>query len=225
MKWLDFNSEKVLLDTLLGNIESSINNDIALKGESSILLSGGSTPLALYERFKELAIKWGKVKIGLVDDRYVPVTDKDSNYCNIKKSLGEDIVSKAFFSPLVVNLTNENQNLLLSNKANADFLNAKTLVLLGMGTDGHTASLFPNTASLLEGLQNKKPQLLISSAPFNPIKRITHNRTSILLANHLILYIKGVEKKRVFDNAHNLKTPISLFTNQKNPVLNIYWTK
>jgi 6-phosphogluconolactonase len=225
MKWLDFNSEKVLLDTLLGNIESSINNDIALKGEASILLSGGSTPLALYERFKELAIKWGKVKIGLVDDRYVPVTDKDSNYCNIKKSLGEDIVSKAFFSPLVVNLTNENQNLLLSNKANADFLNAKTLVLLGMGTDGHTASLFPNTASLLEGLQNKKPQLLISSAPFNPIKRITHNRTSILLANHLILYIKGVEKKRVFDNAHNLKTPISLFTNQKNPVLNIYWTK
>ena len=99
MKWLDFNSEKVLLDTLLGNIESSINNDIALKGEASILLSGGSTPLALYERFKELAIKWGKVKIGLVDDRYVPVTDKDSNYCNIKKSLGEDIVSKAFFSP------------------------------------------------------------------------------------------------------------------------------
>ena len=225
MKWLDFNSEKVLLDTLLGNIESSINNDIALKGESSILLSGGSTPLALYERFKELAIKWGKVKIGLVDDRYVPVTDKDSNYCNIKKSLGEDIVSKAFFSPLVVNLTNENQNLLLSNKANADFLNAKTLVLLGMGTDGHTASLFPNTASLLEGLQNKEPQLLISSAPINPFKRITHNRASILLTNHLILYIKGVEKKRVFDNAHNLKTPISLFTNQKNPVLNIYWTK
>ena len=225
MKWLDFNNDKVLLDSLLSNIESFINNDIALNGGASILLSGGSTPLALYERFKELAIKWEKVKIGLVDDRYVPVNDKDSNYCNIKKALGEDIVSKAFFSPLVVNLTNQNQNLLLSNKANADFLYAKTLVLLGMGTDGHTASLFPNTASLLEGLQNKKPQLLISSAPVNPIKRITHNRASILLANHLILYIKGDEKKRVFDNAHNLKTPISLFTNQKNPVLNIYWTK
>tara|TARA_B110000196_G_C21022103_1_gene603323 strand:+ start:172 stop:849 length:678 start_codon:yes stop_codon:yes gene_type:complete len=225
MNWVDFINEKELIDSLLSNIETYINEDIDLHGEALVLLSGGSTPLTLYKRFKELAVKWEKVTIGLVDERYISKAAVNSNYFNIKKALGESIISKAYMKSLVEQLDNQQENLLLVRKINNDLFGQKSIVILGMGTDGHTASLFPNSHSIKRGIESKIPELIASNSPTEPVNRITHNRASILLTKHLILYIKGAEKKKVFEESSKIKAPISYFIEQQHPILNIYWTR
>ena len=225
MNWVDFINEKELIDSLLSNIETYINEDIYLHGEALVLLSGGSTPLTLYKRFKELAVKWEKVTIGLVDERYISNATAKSNYFNIKNAIGENILSQASFKLLVGNLDNQQENLLLVRKVNNDLLGQKTIVILGMGIDGHTASLFPNSHSIKTGIESKMPEIIVSNSPTEPVNRITHNRASILLTKHLILYIKGAEKKKVFEDSSKIKAPIFYFIEQQHPILNIYWTR
>ena len=69
------------------------------------------------------------------------------------------------------------------------------------------------------------PEIIVSNSPTEPVNRITHNRASILLTKHLILYIKGAEKKKVFEDSSKIKAPIFYFIEQQHPILNIYWTR
>jgi 6-phosphogluconolactonase len=226
MIWKDFKTTDSLEKELLNSIETNIRISLKENNEALILLSGGSTPLSLYKKFKEIKkIDWSKIKFGLVDERWVNNSSKDSNFYNISEALGGQIIEKSTFIPLVYDELNEKKNISQAKKANIEFLGKKTIVILGMGTDGHTASLFPDNSKTEIAISQLTPNILDNIAPVSPKNRITHNLKSIFNSKKVILYIKGQEKKNVLEKSKIDLLPISYVINTLSTQVETFWTK
>ncbi|MDA9808846.1 6-phosphogluconolactonase [Flavobacteriales bacterium] len=226
MIWKDFKTADSLEKELLNSIETNIRISLKENNEALILLSGGSTPLSLYKKFKEIKkIDWSKIKFGLVDERWVNNSSKDSNFYNISEALGGQITEKSTFIPLVYDELNEKKNISQAKKANIEFLGKKTIVILGMGTDGHTASLFPDNTKTEIAISQLTPNILDNIAPVSPKNRITHNLKSIFNSKKVILYIKGQEKKDVLEKSKIDLLPISYVINTLSTQVETFWTK
>ena len=226
MIWKDFKTADSLEKELLNSIETNIRISLKENNEALILLSGGSTPLSLYKKFKEIKkIDWSKIKFGLVDERWVNNSSKDSNFYNISEALGGQIIKKSTFIPLVYDELNEKKNISQAKKANIEFLGKKTIVILGMGTDGHTASLFPDNSKTEIAISQLTPNILDNIAPVSPKNRITHNLKSIFNSKKVILYIKGQEKKNVLEKSKIDLLPISYVINTLSTQVETFWTK
>jgi len=226
MIWKDFKTADSLEKELLNSIETNIRISLKENNEALILLSGGSTPLSLYKKFKEIKkIDWSKIKFGLVDERWVNNSSKDSNFYNISEALGGQITEKSTFIPLVYDELNEKKNISQAKKANIEFLEKKTIVILGMGTDGHTASLFPDNSKTEIAISQLTPNILDNIAPVSPKNRITHNLKSIFNSKKVILYIKGQEKKDVLEKSKIDLLPISYVINTLSTQVETFWTK
>ena len=226
MIWKDFKTADSLEKELLNSIETNIRISLKENNEALILLSGGSTPLSLYKKFKEIKkIDWSKIKFGLVDERWVNNSSKDSNFYNISEALGGQIIEKSTFIPLVYDELNEKKNISQAKKANIEFLGKKTIVILGMGTDGHTASLFPDNLKTEIAISQLNPDILENIAPVSPKNRITHNLKSIFNSKKVILYIKGQEKKNVLEKSKIDLLPISYVINTLSTQVETFWTK
>ena len=224
MEFNEFINSEELNKKLLNLFEQSINEDIINNGEAIILLSGGSTPLSFYLKFKELDVDSKKVHISLTDERFVPTYSKKSNYHNIINTIGENKVLKEQFQSMIYDLLNFELNVIECNQRHKKFFKQKSVVLLGMGDDGHTASLFTNNYYKSKDFHSKESKIISNYSPIEPRIRITHNKASILNTKNLILYIKGSKKKDAFNSSTIKNTPICHFKNQSNPLLQIFWT-
>jgi 6-phosphogluconolactonase len=225
MIWREFSSQVELEDELLSFIEKQCNIVVKSDGTASVLLSGGSTPLELYSKFHQLNISdWSKIKLGLTDERWVDLKSNYSNYKAISNVLGEAFLSNCPLHSLVHTLEDEKKNIELAKKKNKLFFEEKSIVLLGMGDDGHTASIFPGNEYTELALSENYPNISLNRAPTHPEIRITHNLRSILQTKKLILYVKGEQKRRILDDAMDQLLPISYCMNSHASELEIYWT-
>ena len=126
---------------------------------------------------------------------------------------------------MVYDELNEKKNISQAKKANIEFLGKKTIVILGMGTDGHTASLFPDNLKTEIAISQLNPDILENIAPVSPKNRITHNLKSIFNSKKVILYIKGQEKKNVLEKSKIDLLPISYVINTLSTQVETFWTK
>ena len=193
-----FPEKSAVIEALAERIEDIAQMSIHSKGSFSFVLSGGNTPKQLYETlaaspFRE-RIPWSKVDFFLGDERYVPITDNESNYKMIAESL---------LIPL--NIKEEQvyyYDTTLSPRGAAAryqkilqryFKNEKIvfdLVLLGLGENVHTASLFPQT----DILHDNEPAVKSVHLPETDSYRISLNAPMINQSNHIIFLVTGLSK-------------------------------
>lgn len=222
-------SRTKLEEELANVLSEALRTAIASKGTASLLVSGGSTPLELFKRLSAVDLDWEKVSISLVDERFLPDDHPDQNGAMVKATLLQNKAAKATFIPLVLDANDAQNNLAQAREAVQAIPRPFTAVVLGMGTDGHTASLFPDAQELDRGMDlNTEEELIIPAQQKAPHERITFTRRALLTTEHLLLHCYGAEKKSVLEAARYNTTyrpyPIEAFLHQDEAALQVYWT-
>jgi 6-phosphogluconolactonase len=204
-----FSSEEALFNNTADLVCNIISDTVSNNGKCLLALSGGNTPRGLYKVLTEKKeLKWDKVHIFWSDERYVPPDNEQSNY----RSANENIISKINIpvdnihrveTELPVNDAAEkyeqeiiktwNNGSSTGSSVNDSTVPVFDLILLGIGDDGHTASLFPGTPALNE---DKK---LVSSnyIPALKAERITFTYKLINNASVIIFLVSGSSKKEI----------------------------
>ncbi len=219
-----FENKKNLESSLLLKISTCISDAIKKYGDARFLLSGGSTPMNLYSLLSEETIEWEKVKIGLVDERFVPKENLFNNETQIKNNLLKNSAKFATIFGMVYNYENEILNLKMVNQQYKIFFERIDFTILGMGEDGHTASLFPGDKESEELMNTSNIGIFSTKSPSFPYNRITCSKELIAKSNYIALFINGETKFNVLKNSIETQVPISYFVkNSKN--MEIYYSK
>ncbi len=188
-------------------IANAVRQAIATRGQANVCLSGGSTPRPAYEALSGFELPWHKTNLSLVDDRWVPETNPGSNAAMIRKSLLQGPAARARFIPLVSDHETPENGLAQSEQSIAPLMESLDICLMGMGTDGHTASWFPGSGGLAAALdiENTHSLAAIDAAgcigASNYPARITLTFPAVMQSREIILFITGDEKARVLDDA------------------------
>jgi 6-phosphogluconolactonase len=215
---LVFENKQLLEDALCEQIKSDLESAISQYGSAFLLVSGGSTPKALYEKLNKSGLDWSKITVSLVDERFVDNTSAFSNEKLVRESLLANM-SEMNFIPMVFDYSNESKNLELATKA-FEKLNRLDVVILGMGDDGHTASIFPNDYESERTLETSD-KLCITKAPNSPKNRITCSAEFLKSANKTYLFFTGENKLNVFREAKSKNYPIAHFIEH---ITELYYT-
>jgi 6-phosphogluconolactonase len=213
-------SEQVLaIDALAQDIAARLQSAIAQRGQALWCVSGGKSPVALFEALRVLPLAWSQVTIGLVDERCVPNHHADSNAHLVRQHVLRDLASAARFVPLIADGDTLPSPTLCARAATATMrgLGSADVLVLGMGTDGHTASLFPDAPNLPVALDpTQSPACVaieLAHPPVNaPYARVSQNLSMLLSARHIVLPVAGADKLAVLERAMrapSLALPIS----------------
>ena len=170
------------------------------KKNISIALSGGSTPLPILSLLKDYELNWEYFNFFMVDERNVSISSSSSNYGNIEKVFFRDVNSSSH------SMINDNYSIeecainyekliCLKIPLGENNLPIFDLILLGIGDDGHTASLFPGT----KGLNESKKLVIKNSVPQLSTERITLTYPVILNASKIIILAKGAAKDEILN--------------------------
>lgn len=221
-----FEARESLEDVLVREILSTLKQAIAEHGRASILFSGGSTPKALMNRLANMNFDWSVVHVGLVDDRMVATDHEASNFAMLQREFLDKISGdKPTIYPLVFDPGEDVDNMNTALTA-ARRLGLLDVVLLGMGTDGHFASLFPNDEASENGLKEGCGEVLLYTvAPSAPQHRISFSWPQIQSAGRVFLHITGAEKLALLESRAAAKDilPVDTLLQSKGGEIEIYW--
>ncbi|WP_223548785.1 6-phosphogluconolactonase [Pseudomonas sp. A-B-19] len=219
-----FKSPVLLAEGLALNVAKKLSDAIEAQGSATLVVSGGRSPVAFFQHLAKQALDWSNVVISLADERWVPVEHADSNAGLIKRYLLQGPAAKAQFLSLYSASANLEQAAEQADRLLSE-LPAIDVLILGMGDDGHTASLFPNSPNLdealkVDGTRRCWPML----APTVPRQRLTMSRALLASAKHKILSISGSSKLSTLSFAlagdDVTEMPVRAFLQ---PTLEIYW--
>lgn len=187
--WRIFSDRQSLLDAAVGIIR---DNESGSGKTFSIVLAGGNSPLALYRRLAGEAMQWNKWRVYFGDERCLPLDHPDRNSLQARHALLDHvpIESEHIFTP-----PSELGPIEAASRYGAMLADAGEfdLVLLGLGEDGHTASLFPDHEL---GLSRDAPDVLpVFDAPKPPPERITFSANRLSRAKQVIFLVTGESKR------------------------------
>ena len=210
-----------LPDQLAQQIAQALRSAITARGQATLAVSGGKSPIAMFERLREQALDWSKVTVLLVDERCVPHSHADSNTALVREYLLQGPAAAASFAtlfdtvPADLNDAALHDLVAVANQRLRAIAFPLDVVVLGMGEDGHTASLFPAAPGLAQALASAGPMAGVRPATA-PHARLTLTLPVLLAARHLHLSLAGAVKRQVFEEAKrtsNPALPISLLLN------------
>jgi 6-phosphogluconolactonase len=221
-----YRDKNALHEALETRIVQKLRKAIETRGFAILAVSGGNTPKPLFRRLSRADLPWEKVTVTLVDERWIDPASEASNEHLVRSLLLQGNAAKAAF----IGLKTENATPEAGRAACEARL--KTLpkpldvVLLGMGNDGHTASLFPHTPELRELL--KGDALCGSLRPQSaPHARMTMSLPMLLQSRLLLLHIEGEEKYEVYRHALEgsdvTEMPVRALLFQEKTPLEVYY--
>jgi 6-phosphogluconolactonase len=172
---------------------------LALRGNASLALSGGTTPRRFLQALSQQPLDWSRVTVTLVDERWVADDHERSNARLLKEYLLQGAAAQARFVPLFRPAATPDEVL---QAVAADLPLPLDVAVLGMGSDGHTASFFPGGDRLAEALDPAGDAVVLPMrAPGAGEPRITLTLPVLRDAGRLYLHIEGGEKRQVLQQA------------------------
>ncbi len=188
------------VQSVVDRISGELKTALADRGQATLMLSGGSTPSPIYQALSQVDIDWANVRIALVDERWVPLDHAGSNEALLRKNMLINKASVAQYQPIQQPAANPFEP---EWSRHFDGMAPFDVVVLGMGPDGHTASLFPHAKGLDHALTTTDwvapIEAIQSSVTGELVQRITMTRHALANAGVNIMLLKGEDKKAVFD--------------------------
>ena len=228
VEWWEYDSLGELADAVAGDVGFIVESAVDARGSSLIAVPGGSTGPAVFGKLAAAKLPWKKVTIVPTDDRLVPMDDERSNVRAIAKAF---LPAGARVIPIAADIADYR---LAGNSADArlqDLPWPPDLVWLGMGKDGHTASIFAGP-DLQDALDAPKARRAIGVMPDPlppeaPVARVTLTRAAILSARTVTITITGDEKRALLEQAiadgQSSKLPIGRVLAEIDQPIDIHW--
>lgn len=218
-----------LAQVLAERIGDQLRAGISERGQALLAVSGGSTPIHLFERLSNIALDWSKVQITLVDERWVPDTDERSNARMVKQRLLQHAAAAAQFVPLYDSAPTPEAGLTEVEARVGALPLPFDAVILGMGSDGHTASFFPGGDHLAAALDlTGTAHVLPMHAPGAGEPRITFTLPALLRTRALYLHIESEAKRDLLADARlglgeAANYPVRAVLTQNQVPVAVYW--
>ncbi|MBA4048242.1 MAG: 6-phosphogluconolactonase [Sphingomonas sp.] len=203
IEWWDYDSADEMAEAVAGDAGFIIESAIDARGAAVIALPGGKTPLAIYDKLAAAKLDWKRVTILPTDDRLVPMGDPMSNITAIAK----------VFLPKGVRVLPITSEAASDYKAAGRAADARLqdvhwpldLCVLGVGADGHTASIFPGP-DFDEAVNGPKERRAVGVMPGDlpaeaPVARVTLTRQAIVASRAVMLAVTGQAKRDVIERA------------------------
>ena len=194
-----YDSRDELNSALTETIAAQLRQGVASRGSASLVVSGGRTPKGLLKTLSSTELDWAKVTVLLADERWVPETHADSNSAMVKSLLLQGEAAAANWIDFGAGQEDADAEVARI----AEILSGMDLfdvVILGMGADSHTASLFPCSIELPEGLSTTAP-VLMTQPTTAPHRRISLSKDRLLKTELGIIQLVGDSKLEVYEKA------------------------
>lgn len=229
-EWWDYEDADELAEAVAGDVGFIIESALDARGQALIALPGGKTPLAIFPKLAAQKLKWKNVTIIPTDERVVAVNDPLSNVAALAKTF---LPLGARVFPIVSEAAADYRAAGRAADARLQDLHwPPDLVWLGMGAEGHTASIFagPDLDEALTGPKTRRalgvmPDPLPKDAP---VARVTLSRAAILSARTLTIVVTGDEKRAVLEKAIAdgplSSTPIGRVLAEAEQAIDIHWS-
>ena len=223
-----FNDGAALAEGLAQAVATALSAAVAARGQACIAVSGGSTPKAFFQELSTRELDWEKVTITLVDERFVPADNPRSNHLLVKENLLQNAAAAAKFLPLYQEAATAEDAAVIATEKAEKLGSPFDVVILGMGTDGHTASFFPGGNNLTKALDLDAPRgILTMDAEGAGEPRLTFSFASLHDARLLVLHIEGDAKMDVLEKANEdgeeTEMPIRAVLRRSASPVEIYW--
>ena len=199
----EYPTRAALIEKLSQALIADLRSALSSQSTISFAVPGGSTPGPIFDRLCQSDLDWARVNILLSDERWVPTENPRSNTALLRNRLLVGPVEAAGYVPLYADYaTPEDAMEPLSHQLNACL--PLSVLLLGMGADMHTASLFPGGDQLSFALGDSAPPLVAMRASDAPEPRVTLSAAVLNAARYKHLVIFGAEKRQALEQAQSL---------------------
>ena len=189
---------RALADAVAADLDAALR----ARPAASLVVSGGRSPVAFFELLREAALDWARVSITLADERWVPPEHADSNARLVAEHLLQGPAAAARFVPLWNGAPTPADAIVERSRVVDVLPRPFDAVVLGMGEDGHTASLFPGMAGLAAALDPTADALLVATVPAAAAHaRISFTLRALLDSRRIYLPLGGAAKQAVYREA------------------------
>jgi len=230
-----YTSHQELAFAVANRCEYQLKTALSKNDNASFIVPGGTTPAPVFEQLSHAPLDWSKITIGLSDERWLAPDHPQSNQRLISETLRTNKAEHAKFFPMKNSCTTAFEGEANCNSEYKQFHTPFSLTMLGMGTDGHFASLFPNSKPFEQAINPNNRQTCVAiDATGCPVagdypKRMSLTLSAILNSELIILLITGEEKllviEQAIENNNPLVTPVSALVNQTKTPVEIYWSE
>ena len=222
-----FDNKEALEAQLAERIAQQLQAGVDSRGKASLIVSGGSTPLKLFQLLSNKNVEWGEVYVTLADERWVDGEADDSNEKLVRAHLLQNKAANAKFQGLKNMFSTPEEGCDMAVEQLAHLPRPFDVVILGMGNDGHTCSWFPCSKEIELALSTD--ELCVAVNPETaPNPRLSLSKTAILASRQIYLHIVSEQKLTVYrealENENANIMPIRAILGQNKTPVDVYWS-